>query len=85
MIQQEQEFITMTENRREQKLRERAKKLDLIASKRVPPYFSATPGWMIIDSRTNAALAGTENGHAYSLTLEQAEAFISEMEKNADE
>lgn len=74
----------MTEYKREQRLKSRAKKLDLIASKRTPPFHAAAPGWMIIDARTNAVLAGAETGHAYSLTLEQAEAFISDMEK-ADE
>ena len=74
----------MTEYKREQQLRERAKKLDLIASKRKPPFPAAAPGWMIIDRRTNAVLAGAENGHAFELTFEQAEAFISDMEK-ADE
>ena len=75
----------MTEYRREQQLRERAKKLDLIASKRKQPFYNAPPGWMIIVARTNAVLTGAENGHAYSLTLKQAEAFISDMEKNTDE
>lgn len=75
----------MTEYRREQLLRERAKRLDLIASKRKQPFYKAAPGWMIIDARTNAVLAGSENGHAFELTLSQAEAFISDMEKNADE
>ena len=75
----------MTEYRREQELRERAKKLDLIASKRKQPFYRAAPGWMIIDSRTNAVLAGAETGHTFELTLSQAEAFIAEREKNSSE
>lgn len=75
----------MTEYRREQLLRQRAEKLDLIASKRKPPFYRAAPGWMIIDARTNAVLAGAENGFGFELTYSQAEAFISDMEKAADE
>ena len=75
----------MTEYKREQQLRERAKRLDLIASKRKQPFYRAAPGWMIIDALTNAVLAGAENGHSFELTFSQAEAFISDMEKNTDD
>ena len=75
----------MTEYKLEQQLKERAKRLDLIASKRKPPFHAAAPGWMIIDRRTNAVLAGAEKGFGFELSYSQAEAFIADMEKNADE
>ncbi len=75
----------MTEYKREEQLRERAERLNLIARKRNHPFYRAVPGWMIIDANTKAVLAGAENGHTFELTYTQAEAFISEQEKNTDE
>lgn len=75
----------MTEYKREEQLKERAERLNLIARKRNRSFYREAPGWMIIDANTNAVLAGAENGHTYELTYTQAEAFISEREKNADE
>lgn len=70
----------MTDIKREEKLKQAAKQHGLIARKRVPPYFNASPGWMIVDQDSNVILAGVDNGRKYSLSLTQAEAFILDKE-----
>ena len=66
----------MTEHSREQKLRQAAVRQGLIARKRVSPFRNTRPGWMLIDGRTNAVIAGG----GFELSLEQAEAFLADME-----
>ena len=69
----------MTLERREDNLRAAAKRLGLTARKRVR---YRTAGWMIIDTRMNTVVAGNENGLTYTLTLGEAEKFISERSMN---
>ena len=70
----------MTDNTREQKLRQAAEQQGLIARKRVPPYRNSHPGWMLVDRRSDHVVAGAENGFGFELSLEQAEAFLADME-----
>lgn len=65
----------MTEKSREQKLRMAADLKGLIAHKG-KQYPNFPSGWMICDKSSSAAIAGSYP-FAYSLSLEEAENYIS--------
>ena len=70
--------MTKSISAREQRLRRAAKRQGLIATKgrKTIPY---PDGWMIVDGWTNTICAGAWPT-AYSLSLEEAEAYIYETE-----